>query len=257
MTEEQPLLRLHEVEKHFGDFAALKGVSLTLAAGTVTCLVGPSGSGKSTLLRTVNLLETIDGGAVYLRGEMLGFTSRGDHRRPVTKKTKRRQAVNFGMVFQSFNLIPQLTAAQNVALGPVEVLRADRAEARRQAHELLTRVGLADRVDHYPAELSGGQQQRVAIARALAMKPSVLLFDEPTSALDAELVAEVLAVIKELAEEGYTMLIVTHELAFARDIADEVVMMEDGRIIESGPPGQILLNPATERARRFFASVSH
>ncbi|MGW3974335.1 amino acid ABC transporter ATP-binding protein [Streptomyces ardesiacus] len=256
MTD-HPLLRLHEVEKHFGDFVALKGVSLTLHAGTVTCLVGPSGSGKSTLLRTINLLEPIDAGAVYLRGEMLGFTRSGDHRRPVTKKVARRQAVNFGMVFQSFNLIPQLTAADNVALGPVEVLRVPRDEARRQARELLTRVGLADRVDHYPAELSGGQQQRVAIARALAMKPSVLLFDEPTSALDAELVAEVLAVIKELAKEGYTMLIVTHELAFARDIADEVVMMEAGRIIESGPPERILLNPATERARKFFASVSH
>ncbi|RFU82630.1 amino acid ABC transporter ATP-binding protein [Streptomyces triticagri] len=256
MTE-QPLLRLRDVEKRFGDFVALDGVSLTLRAGTVTCLVGPSGSGKSTLLRTVNLLERLDGGAVYLRGEMLGFTRSGDHRRPVPKKVARRQVVNFGMVFQSFNLIPQLTATENVALGPVEVLRVGRSEARHQAHELLTRVGLADRVDHYPAELSGGQQQRVAIARALAMKPSVLLFDEPTSALDAELVAEVLAVIKELAEEGFTMLIVTHELAFARDIADEVVMMEDGRIIESGPPQDILLNPTTERARRFFASVSH
>ncbi|OEV12813.1 amino acid ABC transporter ATP-binding protein [Streptomyces nanshensis] len=256
MTD-QPLLRLHKVEKHFGDFVALDGVSLTLQAGTVTCLVGPSGSGKSTLLRTVNLLERLDGGAVYLRGEMLGFTRSGDHRRPVPKKVARRQAVNFGMVFQSFNLIPQMTAAENVALGPVEVLQVGRADARRQAHELLSRVGLADRVDHYPAELSGGQQQRVAIARALAMKPSVLLFDEPTSALDAELVAEVLAVIKELAMEGFTMLIVTHELAFARDIADEVVMMEDGRIIESGPPDRILLNPTTERARSFFASVSH
>ncbi|MEU1942254.1 amino acid ABC transporter ATP-binding protein [Streptomyces sp. NPDC059474] len=253
---EQPLLRLHEVEKRFGDFAALKGVSLTLKAGSVTCLVGPSGSGKSTLLRTVNLLETIDGGGIYLRGEMLGFVSKGDHRRPVSTKVARRQAVNFGMVFQSFNLIPQLTATENITLGPVAVLGVDRTEARRQAHELLTRVGLAERFDHYPAELSGGQQQRVAIARALAMKPSVLLFDEPTSALDAELVAEVLAVIRELAKEGFTMLIVTHELAFARDIADEVVMMDDGRIIESGPPEKILLDPATERARKFFASVN-
>ncbi|RII20524.1 Glutamine transport ATP-binding protein GlnQ [Streptomyces sp. YIM 130001] len=255
MTE-QPLLRLHKVEKKFGDFVALDGVSLTLRTGTVTCLVGPSGSGKSTLLRTVNLLERPDGGAVYLRGEMLGFTRSGDHRRPVPKKEARRQAVNFGMVFQSFNLIPQMTATQNIALGPVEVLNLDRAEAQQQARELLARVGLADRADHYPAELSGGQQQRVAIARALAMKPSVLLFDEPTSALDAELVAEVLAVIKELAMEGFTMLIVTHELAFARDIADEIVMMDDGKIIESGPPEDILLNPTTERARSFFTSVS-
>ncbi|MBB4684086.1 amino acid ABC transporter ATP-binding protein [Amycolatopsis jiangsuensis] len=253
----EPLLELCGVEKRFGDFAALKGVSLTLAAGSVTCLVGPSGSGKSTLLRTVNLLETIDGGGIYLRGEMLGFTGRGDHRRPVPKKVARRQAVNFGMVFQSFNLIPQLTATENVALGPVEVLGTGRAAARGQARELLGRVGLAQRCEHYPAELSGGQQQRVAIARALAMKPSVLLFDEPTSALDAELVAEVLAVIRELAKEGYTMLIVTHELAFARDIADEVIMMDEGRIVESGPPAKILLEPETERAKRFFASVQH
>ncbi|GAA3566201.1 amino acid ABC transporter ATP-binding protein [Amycolatopsis ultiminotia] len=253
---EEPLLRLQEVEKRFGEFVALNGVSLTLRAGSVTCLVGPSGSGKSTLLRTVNLLEPIDGGGIYLRGEMLGFTVNGDHRRPVRKKAARRQAANFGMVFQSFNLIPHLTATENVMLGPVQVLGADRTAAGEQAHELLTRVGLADRFDHYPAELSGGQQQRVAIARALAMKPSVLLFDEPTSALDAELVAEVLAVIQELAREGYTMLIVTHELAFARDIADEVVMMDNGRIIESGPPERILLHPATERAQKFFASVS-
>ncbi|MYW97410.1 amino acid ABC transporter ATP-binding protein [Amycolatopsis rubida] len=250
------MLCLRAVEKRFGEFAALKGVSLTLRAGSVTCLVGPSGSGKSTLLRTVNLLEPIDGGGIYLRGEMLGFTVNGDHRRPVRKKTARRQAANFGMVFQSFNLIPHLTATENVMLGPVEVLGAGKSGARDQAHELLARVGLAERLDHYPAELSGGQQQRVAIARALAMKPSVLLFDEPTSALDAELVAEVLAVIQELAREGYTMLIVTHELAFARDIADEVVMLDDGRIIESGPPERILLHPETDRARKFFASVS-
>lgn len=253
---DEPLLRLSEVEKRFGEFKALDGVSLTLDGGSVTCLVGPSGSGKSTLLRTVNLLEPIDGGGIYLRGEMLGFTSNGDHRRPVPKKLARKQAVNFGMVFQSFNLIPQMTATENVMLGPVEVLGVRRADAKKQAHELLARVGLGERYDHYPAELSGGQQQRVAIARALAMKPSVLLFDEPTSALDAELVAEVLAVIQELAHEGYTMLIVTHELAFARDIADEVVMMDDGKIIESGPPEQILFDPGTERARKFFASVS-
>jgi polar amino acid transport system ATP-binding protein len=159
------------------------------------------------------------------------------------------------MVFQNFNLIPHLSALGNVALGPVEVLRTDRGTARQQARELLGRVGLADRVDHYPAELSGGQQQRVAIARALAMRPTVLLFDEPTSALDAELVAEVLEVIRELAGEGMTMLIVTHELAFARDVADEVVMMDRGEIVESGPPEQILVAPTTDRARRFFASV--
>lgn len=253
---EQPLLRIRAVEKYFGDFAALKSVSLTIEAGTVTCLVGPSGSGKSTLLRTMNLLETIDRGGIYLRGEMLGFTVKGDHRRPAGKKKARRQAAHFGMVFQNFNLIPQLTATGNVMLGPVEVLGTDRATARHRAHELLRRVGLEGRFGHYPAELSGGQQQRVAIARALAMKPSVLLFDEPTSALDAELVAEVLEVIKELAQEGFTMLIVTHELAFARDIADHVVMMDQGEIIESGPPDSVLHHPRTERARKFFASVN-
>jgi polar amino acid transport system ATP-binding protein len=249
------VLRIVDVEKRFGQFAALDGVSLELRAGSVTCLVGPSGSGKSTLLRTINLLETIDAGAIYLNGEMLGFVPRGDHRVRVSRRAARRQAVHFGMVFQNFNLIPQLTATENVALGPAEVLGVPRGDATRRAHELLDRVGLADRREHYPAELSGGQQQRVAIARALAMEPTVLLFDEPTSALDAELVAEVLEVIRELARDGMTMLIVTHELAFAREIADVLVMMDHGEIVESGSPEQVLTTPRTERARRFFASV--
>jgi polar amino acid transport system ATP-binding protein len=250
------LLEIVDVRKNFGDFAALDGVSMEIAAGTVTCLVGPSGSGKSTLLRTINQLEPIDGGAILLDGEMLGFAERGGHRVRLSRRRARAQATHFGMVFQSFNLIPHMTAWENVALGPVEVHGTDKTTAREQARDLLGRVGLADRVDHYPAELSGGQQQRVAIARALAMRPTVLLFDEPTSALDAELVAEVLEVIRELAAEGMTMLIVTHELAFARDVADVVVMMDRGEIVESGPPEQLLTAPTSDRARRFFASVN-
>ena len=251
-----PLLELVNVRKRFGDFEALRGVSLALTPGSVTCLVGPSGSGKSTLLRTINQLERIDGGAIFLRGEMLGFRVHGDRRVRLSRRRIRRQATQFGMVFQSFNLIPQLTAAENVELGPVQVLGLDRATAATQARDLLARVGLADRVNHYPSELSGGQQQRVAIARALAMRPTVLLFDEPTSALDAELVAEVLEVIGELARAGMTMLIVTHELAFARTVADEIVMMDGGEIVEVGPPERVVLSPSTERARRFFTSVA-
>lgn len=252
-----PLLEIQHVQKYFDDFAALKGVSLKLDAGSVTCIVGPSGSGKSTLLRTVNLLERIDHGEIRLSGEPLGFTTRGNVRVPVRQSLARKQATHFGMVFQSFNLVPHMTARENVSFGPATVLRIGRSEADRRAVQLLQRVGLEDRIDHYPAELSGGQQQRVAIARALAMQPTLMLFDEPTSALDAELVAEVLEVIKELAREGMTMLIVTHELTFARDVADTLVMMDKGEIVESGKPQQVLNSPRSSRARKFFASLSN
>lgn len=252
----QPLLTLDHVTKHFNEFTALKDVSLELAGGSVTCIVGPSGSGKSTLLRAINLLERIDGGAIYLNGEEIGLTPRGSIRVPVGKRLARQHAINFGMVFQSFNLVPHMTARENVSFGPASVRGRKATEADERAVELLGRVGLADRIDHYPSELSGGQQQRVAIARALAMDPTVMLFDEPTSALDAELVAEVLQVIRELAADGMTMLIVTHELTFARDVADALVMMDGGEIVESGPPSEVLLNAQTPRAKRFFTSLA-
>lgn len=251
-----PLLELTSVQKKFDNFTALKGVSLSVDAGSVTCIVGPSGSGKSTLLRTINLLERIDGGEIRLKGEEIGFVTHGNSRMPVKNSVARKQATNFGMVFQSFNLVPHMTARENVSFAPSTVLKYSTSDADARAISLLRRVGLGDRIDHYPSELSGGQQQRVAIARALAMDPTLMLFDEPTSALDAELVAEVLEVIRELAKEGMTMLIVTHELTFARDVADTLVMMDQGEIVEAGVPEQILHTPRSPRAKRFFASLS-
>lgn len=256
MTTQSPLLVLEQVTKRFNDFTALNGVSLEVDCGTVTCIVGPSGSGKSTLLRTINLLEHLDAGAIYLKGEEIGLQTRKDARVPVSRRVARRHAINFGMVFQSFNLVPHMTARENVSFAPNAVLDVKSSEADARAVDLLGRVGLGDRVDHYPSELSGGQQQRVAIARALAMDPTVMLFDEPTSALDAELVAEVLHVIRDLADDGMTMLIVTHELTFARDVADTLVMMDGGEIVEVGSPSEVLLNPRTSRAKKFFTSLA-
>lgn len=249
------MLQLVGVSKHFGELRAVDDVSLDITAGSVTCIVGPSGSGKSTLLRTVNMMEEIDGGAVLFEGEMIGHEVRNGHRVPVSKAVARRQTLNFGMVFQHFNLFPNYTALENVTVPPVLTGRADKAAARATGLRVLEQVGLIGRKDHYPNQLSGGQQQRVAIARALAMEPKVLLFDEPTSALDPELVSEVLGVMRALAERGATMIIVTHEMRFAEDVADEVVMMDAGRIIERGAPSEILHNPTTERAKKFFASV--
>jgi polar amino acid transport system ATP-binding protein len=251
-----PILELVGVKKLFGSFEALRGVDLTIREGTVTCIVGPSGSGKSTLLRTINMLESIQAGGIFFKGQLIGEEVRKGYRVPVKPRTAREQVLNFGMVFQAFNLFPNLTTLENVMLAPRTVRGLSREEAQRLALDHLIRVGLADKRNNYPNELSGGQQQRVAIARALAMKPEVMLFDEPTSALDPELVAEVLEVMRSLAEEGTTMVIVTHEMNFARDIADEVVMMADGQIIEQGPPQQVLLNPQTERARAFFSSIA-
>jgi len=250
-----PILELVKVEKFFGSFQALRGVDLAVSAGSVVCIVGPSGSGKSTLLRTINGLEATDGGAIFFKGQLLGEEVRGGYRVPVSAATARKQVLGFGMVFQSFNLFPNLTALQNVSLAPRSVRGLPKDEVRRLAMEHLSRVGLADKANNYPSELSGGQQQRVAIARALAMQPEVMLFDEPTSALDPELVAEVLEVIRSLANEGSTMIIVTHEMNFAREVADEVVVMADGRILEQGPPGEVLADPKTERGRAFLAAI--
>lgn len=251
-----PILELISVQKSFGDFQALQEINLEILPGSVTCIVGPSGSGKSTLLRCINMLESISGGAIFFEGEMIGQVVTGQRRSVASPKVARKQILNFGMVFQSFNLFPNLTALENVMIAPRVVGGKKRKAAEAQAIELLAKVGLADKTGNYPSELSGGQQQRVAIARALAMEPEILLFDEPTSALDPELVGEVLAVMKSLALQGSTMIIVTHEMKFARDVADEVIMMADGCIIEKGPADRLFTAPTTERARAFFSSIT-
>lgn len=256
MKTSTPLLQLVNIKKHFGSLCAVDGVSLDVDAGSVTCIVGPSGSGKSTLLRTINMLEDIDGGAIFFDGQMISHLVRQHHRIPVRPSVARQQALNFGMVFQHFNLFPNYTALGNVAIALRLVKKLDKRSAEARARHTLEQVGLHDKVDQYPNELSGGQQQRVAIARALAMEPRMLLFDEPTSALDPELVGEVLAVMRNLAELGSTMLVVTHEMRFAEDVADELVMMDAGQIIERGDPSTVLRSPSTERASKFFGSVA-
>jgi len=251
----RPLVACRGVEKTFGDFHALKGVSLDVHAGEVLCLIGASGSGKTTLLRCVNQLDRVDGGGIWLDGTLLGVRQADGKLHRLTEAQIGQQRLKTGMVFQRFNLFPHLTALQNVTEGPVQVQRRRPAEARAEAMQLLGRVGLAEKANSYPSQLSGGQQQRVAIARALALKPMLMLFDEPTSALDPELVGEVLAVMKELARSGMTMMIVTHELGFAREVADTVVYMDAGRIVEAGPPGQVLGAPKEDRTRAFLSAV--
>jgi len=243
------------VRKSFGATEVLKGVSLSVRPGGVAVIVGPSGSGKSTLLRTINHLEKVDGGYITIDGELVGYEVRGNKLHELREKDILKQRTNIGMVFQSFNLFPHLTALENVIEAPIVAQKRSKAEARKRGLELLDRVGLKDRADAYPRQLSGGQQQRVAIARALALDPKILLFDEPTSALDPELVNEVLDVIRELAKSGTTLIIVTHEMGFARDVADTVVFMDDGLIIESGSPQDIFANPREERTRSFFSKV--
>ena len=251
----RPLLALRGVRKAFDGVPALRGVSLDVAAGQVVCLIGASGSGKTTLLRCVNQLVRIDAGAIWLDGELLGLRRDGARLHRLTEAQIARQRLRTGMVFQRFNLFPHMTAVQNVMEGPVQVQRRAPAAARAEARELLARVGLAEKEHAFPAQLSGGQQQRVAIARALAMRPMLMLFDEPTSALDPERVGEVLAVMRELATSGMTMIVVTHELGFAREVADRVVFMDGGIIVESGPPGQVLGAPVERRTRAFLSAV--
>jgi polar amino acid transport system ATP-binding protein len=230
-------------------------VDLVVEPGTVTVILGPSGSGKSTLLRSINHLEKVDRGFVALDGELVGYRRKGDTLHELKEKELLRRRTRFGFVFQSFNLFPHLTALDNVIEAPVSAQGRPHGDVEAEARALLARVGLAGREKAYPRQLSGGQQQRVAIARALAMKPAVLLFDEPTSALDPELVGEVLAVIEQLASEGTTMIVVTHEIGFARRAADRVVFMDDGRIVESGPPEQMLDAPQHDRTKAFLARV--
>jgi polar amino acid transport system ATP-binding protein len=251
MTLSRPLLQIAGVHKRFGDFVALAGIDLAVAEGEVVAVIGPSGSGKSTLVRCVHQLQPIDAGAIYIDGELQGFERVGDQLRALDATAIARQRQRVGMVFQQFNLFPHMTVLRNIVEGPVQVLREPLAAATVRAEALLKRVGLADKRDAYPRQLSGGQQQRVAIARALAMEPRAMLFDEPTSALDPELVGEVLAVVQDLAKQGMTMVIVTHEIGFAREVADRVVFMEAGRIVEQGP-ASILNEPQTERLRAFL-----
>ncbi|MFJ7152460.1 amino acid ABC transporter ATP-binding protein [Streptomyces sp. NPDC100445] len=248
-------LELHDVHKWYGAHRVLDGIDLTIRPGEVTVILGPSGSGKSTLLRVVNHLEKPEIGHVSVGGEPIGVKRHGGRLKELSERAILAQRSRIGFVFQSFNLFPHLTVLDNVAAAPVATGRLSRPAARELARELLTRVGLGDRTGAYPRQLSGGQQQRVAIARALALRPGVILFDEPTSALDPELVGEVLAVIKDLATSGTTLVIVTHEIGFAREVADRVVFIDGGRIVEQGPPGEVLDRPRHERTRDFLAKV--
>jgi polar amino acid transport system ATP-binding protein len=250
-----PIVVAADVRKAFGSVQALNGVSIEIPAGQVLCIVGPSGSGKSTLLRCINQLERIDSGAIWVNGELIGYHRVGDKLYELTDAEIARQRLTSGMVFQRFNLFQHMTSLENIIEGPVTVQKRRRNEAIDEAMVLLERVGLSAKRDAYPSELSGGQQQRVAIARALAMKPKLMLFDEPTSALDPELVGEVLAVMKDLARSGMTMIVVTHELGFAREVANEVVFMDRGAIVERGSPQEVLVHPQQQRTRDFIAAV--
>jgi len=251
----RPIVAIRSVSKTFGEFQALKRISLDVREGEVLCLIGASGSGKTTLLRCINQLTSADSGGIWLDGELLGLREQGGRLHRLTPQQIARQRLKTGMVFQRFNLFPHMTALENITEGPVQVQRREREDARAEAMELLRRVGLAAKADAYPAQLSGGQQQRVAIARALAMKPMLMLFDEPTSALDPELVGEVLSVMKELARSGMTMMVVTHEVGFAREVADTVVYMDHGAIVESGPAADVLGAPREARTRSFLSAV--
>ncbi|MFD4260813.1 amino acid ABC transporter ATP-binding protein [Streptomyces sp. NPDC058534] len=251
-----PVVRAEGVHKSFGRTEVLKGIDLTVAAGEVMCLVGPSGSGKSTFLRCINHLETIDAGRLYVRGELIGYEERDGRVHQLTDAAIARQRRGIGMVFQRFNLFPHMTALENVMEAPVLVRKESKAEARERAQALLARVGLAGRAGSYPSQLSGGQQQRVAIARALAMRPALMLFDEPTSALDPELVGEVLDVMRALADEGMTMIVVTHEMGFAREVGDSLVFMDGGVVVESGTPADVLGSPRHARTRAFLGKVA-
>jgi polar amino acid transport system ATP-binding protein len=250
-----PMLRAEGVHKSFGRLEVLKGISLEVQPREVMCLLGPSGSGKSTFLRCINHLEKIDAGRLYVDGELAGYRQSGDKIYELREKEVARKRTEIGMVFQRFNLFPHMTALENVVEAPVHVKGVRKEKAVATARETLDRVGLADKVDVYPSQLSGGQQQRVAIARALAMEPKLMLFDEPTSALDPELVGDVLDVMRGLARDGMTMVVVTHEIGFAREAGDTVVFMDDGMVVETGAPREVFANPKHERTRAFLSKV--
>ncbi|MEV4380833.1 amino acid ABC transporter ATP-binding protein [Streptosporangium sp. NPDC049644] len=249
------MVELRGVHKSFGPLEVLRGVDLRVAPGEVAVILGPSGSGKSTLLRTVNHLEKVDSGSISVDGELVGYRRVGDRLYELPEREVLRQRTKIGFVFQNFNLFPHLTVHQNVTEAPLSAQRRPKAEVNALATRLLERVGLADKARAYPGRLSGGQQQRVAIARALALEPKVILFDEPTSALDPELVGEVLDAVRDLAGSGTTMIVVTHEIGFAREVADTVVFMDEGRIVEQGPPAEVLDAPRHERTRLFLSKV--
>ncbi|TWF80696.1 amino acid ABC transporter ATP-binding protein (PAAT family) [Pseudonocardia hierapolitana] len=251
------MVELRGVHKSFGALEVLRGIDLTVRRGEATVLLGPSGSGKSTLLRAINHLEKVDKGSVLVDGELMGYRRSGNRLHELSERHILRQRTHIGFVFQSFNLFPHITVLENVVEAPVSAQGRDRAAATAHARELLDRVGLADKTDEYPRRLSGGQQQRVAIARALALRPKLVLFDEPTSALDPELVGEVLDVMRDLAGTGTTMIVVTHEIGFAREAADTVVFLDAGRVVEQGPPAQVLDAPREERTRAFLGAVRH
>jgi len=250
-----PMVDAQRVCKRFGKLEVLRGISLQVPKGGVVVVIGPSGSGKSTFLRCLNHLETIDAGRLYVDGMLVGYEQRGDKLHELKDKEVCVQRSKIGMVFQSFNLFPHLTVTENIVAAPTRVKGEKRTEATQHAQELLASVGLADKGAAYPRQLSGGQQQRVAIARALAMRPKLMLFDEPTSALDPELVSEVLDVMKQLAIDGMTMLVVTHEMGFAREVADSVVFIDGGVVVEAGTPGEVLGNPQHERTKSFVSKV--
>lgn len=270
------MVDVQKVHKLFGDIHVIRGIDLQVYQGEVCVLLGPSGSGKSTLLRCINELEQISSGRIYLNGELMGmeeidpsknlvqrwldksrgsYTGDGKVIRKLSDKQIAQQRAHVGMVFQKFNLFPHITALQNVTHAPVKVQKISPTQAKKKALELLDRVGISDRTDHYPSQISGGQQQRVAIARAIAMEPQLMLFDEPTSALDPELVGEVLTVMKDLAREGMTMIVVTHEIGFAREVADTVVFMDEGKIVEQGSPEDVICHPKEPRTQDFFSKV--
>jgi polar amino acid transport system ATP-binding protein len=250
-----PVVVAEGVEKNFGAAKVLRGIDVVVTQGEVLCIIGPSGSGKSTFLRCINHLEKIDGGRLVVNGSLVGYRQRGDKLYELRDREIVKERQRIGMVFQHFNLFPHKTVLENVIEGPVQVKKESRASATARARTLLERVGLAHRADAYPREMSGGQQQRVAIARALAMDPELMLFDEPTSALDPELVGEVLDVMKDLARSGMTMVVVTHEIGFAREVGSKLIFIDEGRVVESGPPREVLTNPRHARTRAFLSKV--
>jgi polar amino acid transport system ATP-binding protein len=249
------MVKAEGVHKRFGGLAVLKGISLEVTRGEVMCMLGPSGSGKSTFLRCINHLEKINAGRLSVDGELVGYREAGDKLYELRERDVARKRAEIGMVFQHFNLFPHMTALENVTLAPTRVAGVPRREAEERGRELLERVGLGDKLNVYPVALSGGQQQRVAIARALAMRPKLMLFDEPTSALDPELVGDVLDAMRRLAADGMTMIVVTHEMGFAREVADTAVFLDGGTVVESGPPGEVLVNPRHERTKAFLSKV--
>jgi polar amino acid transport system ATP-binding protein len=251
----EPMVRSEGVHKSFGHLEVLKGINLEVSPREVMCIVGPSGSGKSTFLRCINHLEKVTAGKLYVDGELVGYRQHGDKVYELRDREVCRKRAEIGMVFQRFNLFPHMTALENVCEAPIRVKREPKNAVRERAEKLLDRVGLADKMRNYPNQLSGGQQQRVAIARALAMQPKLMLFDEPTSALDPELVGEVLDVMRQLAIDGMTMVVVTHEMGFAREVGDALVFMDGGVVVESGHPRQVLTDPQHPRTRAFLGSV--